>query len=113
MPTVLVVENDVPAMRLMAWGLMEAGFEVAVAHVPEALDHLTTRRPDLIVFNTLKRTDEKARLVAQFRGLSPASKIVDVSAESDGDSAPPFADAHLTVPLQLAVLVDTLNQLRG
>ena len=73
MPTVLVIENDVPAMRLMAWGLMSEGFEVAVAHVPEASDHLQKREPNFIVFNTLKRTDEKARLVMRFREVAPAS----------------------------------------
>jgi len=111
MPTVLVVENDVPAMLLMAWGLMEAGFEVAVAHVPEAFDHLSNRRPDFIVFNTLKRNEEKAKLVTEFRSLAPATKIVDVADPSGGEPAPTFADAHLTVPLQLPELIRTLNQL--
>ena len=111
MPTVLVIENDVPAMRLMAWGLMEAGFEVAVAHVPEAHDHLANKRPDVIVFNTLKRNDEKARLVATFRELSPATRIIDLSAESDGGTQPVFADVHLTIPVSLGELVKTLNEL--
>ena len=111
MPTVLVVENDVPAMRLMAWGLMEAGFEVAVAHVPEAHDHLTFKRPDVIVFNTLSRNDEKARLVARFRELSPDSRIIDLSTASDGDPQLMFADVHLTVPVSLGELVDALNEL--
>src|SRR5207237_58733 len=113
MPTVLVIENDVPAMRLMAWGLMSEGFEVAVAHVPEALDHLQNREPDFIVFNTLKRTDEKARLVAQFRGLAPASRIVDISeASSDDHTTEIGADAQLTLPITMKALVDTLNRSR-
>jgi CheY-like chemotaxis protein len=112
MPTVLVVENDVPAMRLMAWGLMEAGFEVAVAHVPEAMEHLSHRRPDFVVFNTLKRTDEKAQLVARFRDLSPASRIIDVAVASDAP-APTFADAHLTMPLELETLLETLDRLNA
>jgi DNA-binding response OmpR family regulator len=111
MATVLVVENDVPAMRLMAWGLMEAGFEVAVAHVPEASEHLLNRRPDFVVFNTLKRTEEKAQLVARFRELSPTSRIVDVAAASVGETRSTGADAHLTVPIQIAELVQTLNRL--
>ena len=111
MPTVLVVENDVPAMRLMAWGLMEAGYEVAVAHVPEAPTHLEYRGPDVIVFNTLKRSEEKAQLVARFRELSPASKVIDVAVASDDDPGPPFADAHLTMPLSLSVLVSEIERL--
>jgi CheY-like chemotaxis protein len=111
MPTVLVVENDVPAMRLMAWGLMEAGYEVAVAHVPEAPTHLANRNPDVIVFNTLKRSDEKAQLVARFRALAPGAAIIDIAVPSDDDAGPPFADAHLTTPLQLSELVATIEKL--
>lgn len=111
MPTVLVVENDVPAMRLMAWGLMEEGFEVAMAHVPEALDHLTTRKPDFIVFNTLKRTDEKAGLVAKFRDLAPSAIVVDVSEESESAREEVGADAHLSLPLDMRTLAQALNQL--
>jgi CheY-like chemotaxis protein len=110
MPTVLVVENDEPAVRLMAWGLMEAGYEVAVAHVPEAATHLTSRQPDIIVFNTLKRDDEKAQLVAAFRELSPGSKVIDV-AVPHGEAGPAFADVHLTVPLRVDELVAAIKQL--
>jgi hypothetical protein len=111
MATVLVVENDVPAVRLMAWGLMEAGFEVAVAHVPEAESYLAMKRPDFIVFNTLKRTEEKAGLVARFRELAPASRIIDVSDPAADGSQRIFADLHLTVPVTVADLVNSLNEL--
>jgi len=112
MPTVLVIENDVPAMRLMAWGLMSEGFEVAVAHVPEASDHLHKREPNFIVFNTLKRTDEKARLVMRFRELAPASTIVDISDVPHDNFTEIGADVHLTLPITMAALVETLNQHR-
>src|SRR5205807_3793417 len=112
MPTVLVIENDVPAMRLMAWGLMAEGFEVAVAHVPEALDHLQNREPNFIVFNTLKRTDEKGRLVTRFRELAPDSRIIDVSEVPHDHLTEIGADVHLTLPITMAALVETLNQHR-
>lgn len=111
MPTVLVVENDVPAMRLMAWGLMEEGFEVAVAHIPDALDYLSARRPEFIVFNTLKRTDEKAALVAEFRVRAPYAKIIDVAEEAESVREEVGADAHLASPLEIRTLVKTMNQM--
>ena len=111
MPSVLVIENDVPAMRLMAWGLMEEGMEVGMAHVPEATDRLRERAPDIIVFNTLKRTDEKARLVREFRALAPRARIIDVSEQAEGDVSDIGADAQLTVPLKISQLVDTITAL--
>jgi CheY-like chemotaxis protein len=110
MPSVLVIENDLPAMRLMAWGLMEEGIEVGVTHVPEATERLRARPPDVIVFNTLKRTAEKAELVRGFRQISPASRIIDVSETGDGDSDV-GADAQLTLPLQIVDLVSAIKRL--
>jgi DNA-binding response OmpR family regulator len=111
MPTVLVVENDVPAVRLMAWGLMEVGFEVAAAHMPEAERHLANKRPDFIIFNTLKPTDEKAQLVARLRELAPQAKIIDVSNATSRDPGVAFADLHLTTPVTVADLVKSLDAL--
>ena len=110
MPSVLVIENDLPAMRLMAWGLMEEGIEVGVAHVPEAGERLRARPPDIIVFNTLKRTAEKAQLVREFRAISPGSRIIDVSETSEGDSEV-GADAQLTLPVKIDDLVSAIQRL--
>jgi DNA-binding response OmpR family regulator len=111
MPIVLVIENDVPAMRLMAWGLMEEGMEVAVAHVPEAADRLRDRQPEFIVFNTLKRSEEKAQLVREFRALAGGVKIIDVSDRTEGERPEIGADAYLSTPLRIEELVLTIKAL--
>jgi DNA-binding response OmpR family regulator len=111
MASVLVIENDVPAMRLMTWGLMEEGLEVGMAHVPDAVERLRERAPDIIVFNTLKRTDEKARLVREFRAVAPLARIIDVSERAEGDISDIGADAQLTLPLKISELVETIEAL--
>jgi hypothetical protein len=111
MPNVLVVENDVPAVRLMAWGLMEVGFEVAVARVPDAERHLANKRPAVIIPNTLKPIAEKARLVARFRELAPQTKIIDVCDATSREPGVAFADLHLTTPVTVVDLVKSLDAL--
>jgi DNA-binding response OmpR family regulator len=111
MPSVLVIENDLPAMRLMAWGLMEEGIEVGVAHVPEAAARLRARPPDVIVFNTLKRTGEKAALVREFRAIAPDSRIIDVSEQTAGSDRDVGADEHLTLPVRIMDLVSAIRRL--
>jgi DNA-binding response OmpR family regulator len=106
MATVLVIENDVPALRLMAWGLMEEGFEVGMAHVPDALDRVRAKPPDFIVFNTLAPAAQKAALIENFRTSSPSVRIIDVS---DSDTA--GADAHAALPIRVEAIVDAIKRL--
>ncbi len=106
MSTVLVIENDVPALRLMAWGLMEEGFEVGMAHVPEALERVRAKAPDFIVFNTLAPAEQKAALIEEFRQSSPSVRIIDVS---DSDTA--GADAHVALPIRVDAIVNAIKRL--
>jgi DNA-binding response OmpR family regulator len=108
MSTVLVIENDVPALRLMAWGLMEEGFEVGMAHVPDALARVRTKPPDVIVFNTLAPAEQKAALIKEFRQTAPTVRIVDVS-DSDGAGA----DVRVPLPIRVDVIVDAIRELAG
>ena len=87
--------------------------EVAVAHVPDAAQRLLDRQPEFIVFNTLRRSEEKAQLVGQFRSLASGVKIIDVSEQSEDESLDIGADAHLRMPLRLQELIETIRALSG
>lgn len=133
MARVLVIEDEAPRLRLMAWFLIEAGHEVASVMVAdEAIERVKVYRPDVIIFNTVMEDSEKQRCISDLRALSPHSRILDISEEKtrlaqgmigievegnlhrDGIVAavsPGLADAYLRVPFNANALIDTVDRL--
>src|SRR5438876_2371324 len=113
--SVLLIETQAPLMRLMAWFLLEAGFEVTKAEgVDDGLLKVAERHPAVIIFNTGIDCARKSDAIHQLRGASPQSRILDVSDISDASHRPkPLlntgADAYLSLPLDADDLVDCVK----
>lgn len=118
MASVLVIEDEQPLTRIIAWALIEADYEVAaVADVAGAIDKLGRWKPDVIVFNTVIADDVKARALEELRKLAPDVLVVDVSEEKnirarglitksiDGVQA----DAKLSMPVPTDELVAAVH----
>lgn len=135
MSSILVIEDEAPRLRLMAWFLIEAGHEIAsVASADEALERVQTYKPDLIIFNTVMDDDEKQDCIRQLRERAPESRILDISEEKtrlaqgmigvavegsihpDGllprtEDRSASADAYLRVPFNADALLETVQTL--
>jgi DNA-binding response OmpR family regulator len=66
----LVVENDVPLLRLMAWALQDEHFAVSVSrNAEEASKVIPDTVPDVIVVNSDVPVADKKRAIAELRSL--------------------------------------------
>ena len=119
MASVLLIETQAPLMRLTAWFLLEAGFEVTKAEgVDDGLSKVAERQPAVIIFNTGVDCAQKTDAIHQLRDASPQSRILDVSDVSDAADHPKHAlntgaDAYLSLPLDADDLVDCVKSLAG
>ena len=119
MASVLLIETQAPLMRLTAWFLLEAGFEVTKAEgVDDGLLKVAERHPSVIIFNTGIDRARKTHAIHQLRDASPQSRILDVSDVSEATERPQHlrrtgADAYLSLPLDADDLVDCVKGLAG
>lgn len=114
MTRVLIVEDEPPAMRLMAWALQEAGMDVLLARDPEGAVALLTeesRCPDLIVLNSEASVDRKRAWVTKLRSLSQGARIIDLAEDAKSATHDTGADAYVTSPYRAITLVEEINQL--
>lgn len=114
MPSVLIVESDEPLVRLMAWFLLEAGFEVtAVKRAEDAEERLGGYAPDVIVLNTPMPDEQKVTLIRAWRAITPTVSVLDVSYSrvSTEDVAAVGADTHLAMPFHADELVECVRSL--
>src|SRR5438045_2434658 len=104
-------------MRLTAWFLLEAGFEVTKAEgVDDGLMRVAERHPAVIIFNTGMDSVRKTHAISQLRGASPQSRILDVSDVSEilhPKQLTTGADAYLSLPLDADDLIDCVKVLAG
>jgi DNA-binding response OmpR family regulator len=86
MARALLIEDDRPHMKLLAWGLIDAGHGVSVARTAtEGIRMLQAIRVDAIIFNARLADDVKRNAMTQMRGLvAPGVRVIDVT-ESGGD----------------------------
>ena len=119
MASVLLIETQAPLMRLTAWFLLEAGFEVTKAEgVDDGLLKVAEGRPTVIIFNTGIDRASKAHAIHQLRDASPQSRILDVMDAPDVTEHSQHvvntgADAYLSLPLDADDLVDCVKGLAG
>lgn len=113
MASVLLIENDAPLVRLMAWFLLEAGFEVSKVPDPDrALEYVRATPPSVIVFNTGLADEAKASSIVLLRDAAPSSGVLDVSdhawPEKPGDTG---ADRYLQLPFHADAFIEAVNEL--
>ena len=75
---ILLIEDDAPVMRTMAWALTENGFDVEVATRVEALEAGRVRASDVAVFNMSGTAEAKTLFNRELRALNPDLIIIDV-----------------------------------
>ena len=77
---ILLVENLATMGHVIGAYLMDAGFEIARVRTPdEATERLGLQQPDLIIFNTGMAAEMKSSFINQWRGIAPATKILEIS----------------------------------
>ena len=113
MASVLLIENDAPLVRLMAWFLLEAGFEVSkVPDAERAIDHVHAAQPHVVVFNTGIPDEAKAVCITRLRELTPTSGILDVCGHSwpakPGETG---ADRSLQLPFHADAFIEAVTEL--
>lgn len=114
---VLVVDDEADARELMSWALQEAGADVVVAADGiEALGLLSAERPDIVLTDVQMPGMDGFRLLDAMRtrltdGPPPA---IAISARANLEEARRAAEAgfaaHLTKPLDLNLLLDTIDR---
>src|SRR4029079_951685 len=100
-------------VRLMAWFLLEAGFEVSKVPDPDtALEFVRATPPSVIVFNPGLPDDAKASSITLLRGAAPASGVLDVSGhtwpQQPGDTG---ADCYVQIPFHADAFIEAVNEL--
>ena len=110
MTRVLLIENDAPRMRLMAWALREEGFDVSTATTSDAAGTARDAQPAVIVFNTSEPSIEKAACIGQLRAASPA-RIIDLAEDATSPGHDSGADAYLELPVTAQQLIAAIQRL--
>src|SRR4051812_24959999 len=65
---ILLIEDEKPLARLIAWVLLDAGHSVTTAQcVGDALETSPDQSPNVVVFNTAAPVPEKAVAVAELK----------------------------------------------
>ena len=116
MARILVVEDELPLVRLMGWLLTEAGHVVAAATSHESVaERMDVALPDILVCNSGMDSDEKRQKFAEWREARPGLRILDIRCSSY--PAVPYtavgADSHLAMPFHADDLVDAVEALDG
>ena len=116
MAAVLLIENDVPIVRLMAWYLIDAGFEVSKAATPaEASERLLRRAPSegaVIVFNTGIAAAERKAWIQNWHDQNPCFQVLDVTESEAARHLPNVgADASIRLPFEAETFVTMVGEL--
>lgn len=113
MTRALIVEDDAPAMRLMAWALEDAGMDVLLARDPEGATSLLVDEglePEVIVLNSQVSVARKSAWVSELRRLSHGARIIDLAKDATSPGHDTGADAYVTSPYRATMLVAQINQ---
>jgi DNA-binding response OmpR family regulator len=105
---IIVVESDPPALRLLAWGLREEGYEVDLCLLDNAVGCVrdATPAPVAAIVNLIIDDVAKRACVASLRAAASALRIIDLCAhEGDGCGA----DAHIQAPWRLSDIIAAIK----
>jgi hypothetical protein len=100
---IYVIENDAPLMRLMVWGLREAGFEAMSVPMPAKTDGFARNGARRVVINCDETPELCREIVEAIRAMLPGVAVLDLSTH---DPSLCGADAQLPPPYRLADVVD-------
>jgi DNA-binding response OmpR family regulator len=112
-PKVLLVEDNADVRRLYAIGLNQRGFEVKLAaNGAEAVDRVTTERPDYILLDWLMPLMDGSEVIQRLDAQHAADgvDIIVISGQPAPAEMPPRIRTWLTKPLTVDELV---SELRG
>lgn len=116
MSTILIIERDNEAMRLLAWGMRELGHNVVVSAGADELLVGDRVKPDVIVFNTGMAMDVKRLWVRSLRYIAPNVDVIDLRPERDMSAYDTEADGYLEPPYgvdKLTALIESLRERRA
>jgi DNA-binding NtrC family response regulator len=114
MPTVLIVEDDLPLLAALTAALSAHGFETREAgDVAGALAHLAAASID-VVLSDIGMPGNGYNLLAKVREMRPAIPVILMTGIDEGDlgqrAYEAGACAYLIKPLQLSVLKRTIEE---
>jgi hypothetical protein len=102
---IYVIENDAPLMRLMVWGLREAGVEAMSVPMPEA-DRFADHGARAVIINC-DETPERCRAIVQAIHVTlPGVPVLDLATH---DRSLCGADAQVSPPYRLADVIDWVS----
>ena len=108
----LLIENDAPVMRLMAWALTGDGFAVQIVSPREALELQGLEGPDAAIFNMSASATDKQAYNRHLRTLFPDCVMIDVDQyETSLSVRDSDADAYRLRPLSLDDLVFSIREI--
>jgi len=115
-PRVLVVEDDASLVRLLAWNLEAAGFEVSTATDGEkALERLLDQRPDIVVLDWMLpglSGIELCRRIRRDPEFADLPVVILTARAAEQDRLRGFdqgADDYVTKPFSMAELIRRLQ----
>ncbi len=114
MAKVLIIEDEVPLARLLAWLLSDGGHDVTVAaHIPAAVVEAVRVEPDVVVFNTPLPVEEKARIIDDLRAEVEGVRIIDLATQAERTTADVAdgADLRLNIPFHPDDFVQAVGDL--
>ena len=114
MPTVLIVEDDVPLRAALTAALSAEGFDAREASdVPGALEHITGDAID-VVLSDIGLPGNGYTLLAKVRELRPGTPVILMTGIEEDDDGRRARDAGayacLIKPIRLSVLKRTLDE---
>lgn len=112
MTTVLIIERDDAAMRLLAWGMREEGYTVLTSAGADELVAGERIAPDVIVFDTGMAVDVKRLWVSSLRYIVPNVDIIDLCTTADMSTYDTGADGYLEPPYRVDKLMAVIETLR-
>ena len=113
MTTILIIERDDEAMRLMAWGMRELGHHVVTSAGADELVAGEAVRPDAIVFNTGMPMEVKRLWVRSLRYIVPGVVVIDLCTTGDRTTYDTGADGYPEQPYRVDVLSNLIESLRA
>jgi DNA-binding NtrC family response regulator len=114
LPTVLIVEDDVPLRAALIAALSAQGFEAKeAADVPGALAHIAADHID-VVLSDIGMPGNGYHLLAKVREMRPGTPVILMTGIEEDDfgrrAREAGAYAYLVKPIQLSVLKRTLDE---
>lgn len=110
MTRVLVLEGEPALMRLLAWSLGEAGFDVT----PSTLESLASgiaAAPDVIILNRRLSIEQRSLFFSELARHAPGVPVIDLEPAQPDLSQELTAAVHLEPPHRAAAIIDQIHRL--